>query len=655
MNKITSTQAEITRTDEYFNFILSNLTVLPISFVYGGKKYSGFNDEFEVETKRTQIDEKKGSLIITAKHFTGLKITLEAAIYSTYGALEWTVYFENTSESESLLLENINAADMHLTGESPLLHYLLGDGNADAEPFRTYDLPLQSCMSLEFCCPDGRPSEYHFPYYNFEFGNGGMFLIIGWPGQWKSRFENVNNSTHFTAGQATFSSVLKPRETIRTPLMAFLLYDGRDENRATNLWRRWFIDCNMRKINNELFNPVIGGATSTLYGEMAKATDENQIQAIKAYADNGVNLDYWWMDAGWYYKTGEVSLDVWLDTGTWIVDKKRFPSEFKAISDYGATVGTKTLLWFEPEVVRLDLNLLTDVSIKREWVIGYNHAKAGDWLLADMGNIDFREWLIERVSSIIIKGGISLYRQDYGICPLGHWKSADTFNRQGMTENLYVQGYLSFWDELIRRFPTMMIDACASGGRRNDLESMRRAIPLHKTDADYGDHTLKQGMHQSLYKWFPYYGTPLMGLPDKYSLRSAYVPWINFCYDIRRDDIDYKLIRECVAEWKRLNSYFYSDYYTLTPWNRDSDKWIGWQFIDPEKGEGVIQLFRRENSTVTEMLFPLHGLDADATYELEDFDNGTIIASGNQLINFGYNAVIPNPRGSAVVLIKRCI
>lgn len=37
-----------------------------------------------------------------------------------------------------------------------------------------------------------------------------------------------------------------------------------------------------------------------------------------------------------------------------------------------------------------------------------------------------------------------------------------------------MQGYLAYWDELRRTNPDLFIDSCASGGRRNDLETMRR-------------------------------------------------------------------------------------------------------------------------------------------------------------------------------------
>ena len=66
--------------------------------------------------------------------------------------------------------------------------------------------------------------------------------------------------------------------------------------------------------------------------------------------------------------------------------------------------------------------------------------------------------------------------------PLDLWRQNDAPDRQGITENHHVTGYLAYWDELLRRHPGLLIDSCASGGRRNDLETMRRSVPLWRTD-----------------------------------------------------------------------------------------------------------------------------------------------------------------------------
>ena len=52
----------------------------------------------------------------------------------------------------------------------------------------------------------------------------------------------------------------------------------------------------------------------------------------------------------------------------------------------------------------------------------------------------------------------------------------------------------------------MLIDSCASGGRRNDLETMRRAVPLWRSD--YAFETIgHQGMTYGISFWLPYHGT----------------------------------------------------------------------------------------------------------------------------------------------------
>ena len=53
-----------------------------------------------------------------------------------------------------------------------------------------------------------------------------------------------------------------------------------------------------------------------------------------------------------------------------------------------------------------------------------------------------------------------------------------TQDRQGITEIRYVEGMYTFLDELQQRHPDLIIDNCASGGRRLDLEMIRRSVTL---------------------------------------------------------------------------------------------------------------------------------------------------------------------------------
>ena len=102
------------------------------------------------------------------------------------------------------------------------------------------------------------------------------------------------------------------------------------------------------------------------------------------------------------------------------------------------------------------------------------------------------------------------------------WRRNDAPDRQGITEIRHVDGYLAYWDELLSEHPNMLIDSCASGGRRNDLETLRRAVPLLRSD--YILEPIGNQCHTyALSFWVPFYGTGV-GAIDPYLFRSVICP-----------------------------------------------------------------------------------------------------------------------------------
>ena len=233
------------------------------------------------------------------------------------------------------------------------------------------------------------------------------------------------------------------------------------------------------------------------------------------------------------------------------------------------------------------------------------------------------DWCFDRFSSILDKGKISLYRQDYGVNPavIFTHPEINTEGRVGMMENRYARGYWGLWDKLITRYPDMMIDDCAAGGGRNDIDSMRRSVPLHKTDHNYTLQNDKQSMHQSLFAWLPYFGACLVG-PDKcsevtpYMMQSTYAPWVALCTNVYAEGYDWDCLRRYANLWQELNPYYTADYYPLTAWSRGDKAWRGWEFYDPETDSGFFQLFRPANAAEARRAIRLKGLDPAATYEL---------------------------------------
>src|ERR1035441_7586618 len=76
--------------------------------------------------------------------------------------------------------------------------------------------------------------------------------------------------------------------------------------------------------------------------------------------------------------------------------------------------------------------------------------------------------------------------------------------------------------------------ACASGGRRNDLETLRRAVPLLRSD--YIIEPVGNQCHTyALSFWVPFYGTGTSAI-DPYLFRSVMCPSFTACFDMRNKD-----------------------------------------------------------------------------------------------------------------------
>ena len=137
-----------------------------------------------------------------------------------------------------------------------------------------------------------------------------------------------------------------------------------------------------------------------------------------------------------------------------------------------------------------------------EWLIGYGDAQGqlayggnGSAYQLDLGNKEALDWLCKRVLTILEEGGLSIYREDLNIVIMAdNWRQTNEAHpdRAGMSENGCVQGHYEYWDAILSLPQIKIIDSCASGGHRLDLETMRRAVALHPTDYSYNDLSAKQ-------------------------------------------------------------------------------------------------------------------------------------------------------------------
>lgn len=623
-------------------------TDAPFSFRYGDQPSSELLKTWKLERSVRKLDNERTERTLTyIDPKTGLEVRCVAIEYHDFPTVEWTLYFKNTSDRATPILENIQALDARLerNGDGEfLLHH--GKGALARPPdYEPLETALGPNIEQRISAMGGKPTNSDLSYFNLEWPGQGVIIVVGWPGQWSALFSRDDgNGLHVQAGQELTHFKLLPGEEVRTPLMVLQFWQG-DWIRAQNIWRRWMIAHNVPRPGGKLPPPQFAATSSHAFQEMQGANEGNQKMFIDRYLAEGLKLDYWWMDAGWYtFKDG------WFNTGTWEPDPARFPRGLRAVSDYAHSKGIKIVVWFEPERVTPGTWLYENHP---EWLIGPD----GKQKLLNFGNPQARQWMTDHVDKLINEQGIDLYRQDFNTEPLLYWRGNDTPDRQGITEIAYVSGYLAYWDELRRRHPNMLIDSCAGGGRRNDLETMRRAVPLARSDylleIEPGEPLSQQGQTYGIALWIPYFGTGINGR-DAYTFRSQMCPALSGAWDMRLKDIDYAAIRRLIGQWREVAHYYYGDYYPLTPYSLDKNVWLAWQFDRPDLGEGMVEAFRRSGSPYDCARFQLKGLEPDQRYSVTDVDRKTTVEfSGRELADKGLLVRLEDRPASAILVYKR--
>ena len=650
-----ATDAEKARAKEVYGTYITDLEKFPSKMKIGDSEYVGFSSgDFTKISQKTETHEvtKSENTEIELLHKSGLTFTLKTVFYPDYAAFDWVIYFTNITAANSSTVTDISPAELKFEGENPVILTSCGDTEAATQstaPFIPRSFELEETPSLSFCPSSGRSTEVGFPYYNFKYGNRGVLLTTSRAGQWQTDFEYSKGVTSFSGRQQTFNSYLKAGEIARTPLTAVILYDGRNTDRATNLWRRWMIDCNMYKKDGKTnLEPFIAG----LPGEVMRETEQNMVRRINYYNEQNVDIDYFWIDAGWYI---DGNTKTWIHVGNWTMDTDRFPNKLLSVSEACKNAGMKggVILWFEPERNAFSLkdNEFDLYGAKKEWIVGYNGAKntavgPDDYHIFDLGNNEALFWMTDKIKTVLTEGNISIYREDFNNgWTLRIWNQINAAepDRAGMIENGGVQGHLRLWDNILSLDNIEMIDSCASGGHRLELETMRRAVALHPTDYNYNDLTARHRASYGLACWFPFTGANTgfdnyHTFTDKYIMRSSFRQSIACQVNIEGFSEQRKqLLRDCISEWKSINGYFYDDIYELTDSNVSGNEWYAYSYINPDEQDGFALVFNHGGKfSPSSKNIRLKGLNPDDTYELTfaDFD-GTVTASGAELMSVG--------------------
>ncbi len=630
----------------------------PFSFVYAGKKANTFIKQWEYSSqKQVCNDPNVDKYIFSYKDLeSGLVVKCFVTGYKDFSAVEWILKFSNTSTQSTPVLEEAEVISHRFTSNEKgkfILHHANGS-NAERSDFMPLDEPLEIGENIKMNPQGGRSSNSTaFPFFNIESpGQQGVMVAVGWSGNWYADVQQTDyNTVSLKAGMEGMKLTLYPEEEIRTPRVCLLFWKDEDRMAGHNQFRQFILAYHTRKINDkpaELpLSAFLARGGPSPCNEHICSTETYAIAMAYRHQQFNIVPEVLWIDAGWY--TGCEEDRTWYThVGNWTIDEARFPNGLRPVSDAIHAVGAKFILWFEPERVYEGSKIFKEHP---EWLLKLPESKN---FLFNLGNKDARLWLTDYISDFFVKEGVDYYRQDFNMNPMGYWKANDKPDREGISEIRHIEGLYAFWDSLLVRFPNLIIDNCASGGRRIDLETVSRSSPLWRTDYQYGESNGYQCHTYGLNFYLPLHGT-CNKVNSPYGFRSSMSSAMALMWDINSSDISILQMQKCILDFKRLRPYYYGDYYPLTSTENITldNVWLAYQLNRSQKGDGIIMAFRWQDCLEESIQVKMRGLDPNANYELLDDDSGTKVAKTGSELMTGFELSIQEKLGSLLISYKQ--
>ena len=447
-----------------------------------------------------------------------------------------------------------------------------------------------------------------------------------WSGNYELRI-NTNNKKehHLYAGIDPQSSeyVLDAKETFSTPHLA-LAFSQQGMGGVSRTFHRWARTEGMlhrgMKTGDILLNSWEG-----LYFDI---NEERMIQMMDDIAALGGELFV--MDDGWFgdkYQRNDDSSTL----GDWVVDKKKLPNGLEALIKAARERGIKFGIWIEPEAVNTKSELFEKHP---EWALQTKGRKlklgrGGTQLVLDMTNPKVQDFAFNIVDDLLtkypeiayIKWDANASIQNYGSLYLPKNKQT----------NIYVdyhRGLLKVLERIRAKYPEVVIQDCASGGRRanygllpyfnemwvsDNTDALQRVYIQYGTSLFFPANAMAQHIGGA-----PYWNTGGRVIPLKFRCDVAMSGRLGIELQPKHmNDQEREQVMTCFRDYKELrNTVQTGDLYRLvSPYDRK-----GVAAIMYNGDEGAVLFVYKTDNYYNQPIprFRMAGLDANKTYTITE-------------------------------------
>ena len=466
-------------------------------------------------------------------------------------------------------------------------------------------------------------------------------------GSYEIRAElDQHNCVRWQAGLESedFCWLLKPEENFCTP-EALLTYSDHGLDGMTANFHDFIRNHIIRGKYKDRKRPILINNWEATYFEF----DTEKLLSIAREASL-LGIEMLVMDDGWFgHRSWENS-----SLGDWYVNEEKIRGGLAFLVDEVNKLGMKFGIWLEPEMVSPDSDLY---RAHPDWAIavpGRTPSQAREQYVLDFSREEVVDGIWEQVEKVLKSANIEYVKWDMNrpLCDLGSMGLPP--ERQGELAHRYMLGVYELQERLVREFPDILLENCASGGARYDAGMLYYSPQIWCSDDT--DAVERLAIQEGTAMLYPLstMGAHVSDCPNHalgritpFETRGYVALAGTFGYELdvtRIPEDDRKRIPEQVTLYHKYNDLVREgNYYRIASAEKDRS-FDCWQVVSGDKKESMVTWIQVLGSVGgRSRIIRLKGLDESMAYRIEGED---IAIKGDVLMHAGLP--IPAAKGDFV-------
>lgn len=342
------------------------------------------------------------------------------------------------------------------------------------------------------------------------------------------------------------------------------------------------------------------------------------------------------LDDGWFGKRDDDHAGL----GDWVVNTSKLPDGMKGLAEKVNALGLEFGFWIEPEMVNPDSDLYRNHP---DWILsvpGLKSSLCRHQLVLDYSKKEVVDYIYDMLYKVIDGANIAYIKWDMNRSISECFSIGADREEQGMVYHKYVLGVYDLYERLIRDFPNILFESCASGGARFDAGMLYYAPQAWCSDNTDAVDRLRIQTGTSYGYPVSSIGSHVSAVPNQQTGRTTSIDFRanvayfgTFGYELDLNhliDEEFEKVKKQIAFMKEHRALLqYGDFYRLrSPFACDMSAWM---VVSEDRKRAIVGCYTsRSNVNDVTARVKLKGLQPERMYHI-----GESIFYGDELMNIG--------------------